>query len=212
MNNPTTVLPPLRGTEWRNEMHYARRCFKLSVGTAALFASGVLFAQQVAMQPQSPLGSSSGSASLSSSLGVYVFPAKNQTAQTQSADEGSCYAWARTQTGIDPMAVKPATDGSQVPAAAPNAGNGAVVKGTVGGAAGGAAIGAIAGNPGKGAEIGAGVGLLGGIAKRHAEMQATAQQQQMAAAQKAQTSVAQQKATYNKAYSACMEGKGYTVR
>ncbi len=184
----------------RNEVHYARRCCKLLVGTAALIASGALFAQQ---------------ASLSSSLGVYVFPAKNQTAQTQSADEGSCYGWARTQTGIDPMAVKPATDAAQAHAAASSAGNGAVVKGTVGGAAGGAAIGAIAGNPGRGAEIGAGVGLLGGIAKRHAEMQAAAQQQQQqqtAAAQKAQTSMAQQKATYNKAYSACMEGKGYTVR
>src|ERR1700733_10298434 len=70
-----------------NEMHYARRCFTLLVGTAGLLASTVLFAQQAATSPQAPLGSSSGSASLSSSLGVYVFPTKNQTGQTQSADE-----------------------------------------------------------------------------------------------------------------------------
>ena len=127
-------------------MHRPRRCCKLLAGIAPLFASGLLFAQQAGPQPPGP---SSGSTSLSSRLGVYVFPVKNQTAQIQSADEGSCYGWARTQTGIDPMSVRPAIDATQVPTAASNAGNGVVVKGTVGGAAGGAAIGAIAGDPGK---------------------------------------------------------------
>ncbi|HUL17816.1 MAG TPA: hypothetical protein VLV29_01000, partial [Steroidobacteraceae bacterium] len=41
---------------------------------------------------------------LSSSLGLYVFPAKNQAAATQSNDEASCFGWAKTRTGIDPMA------------------------------------------------------------------------------------------------------------
>ena len=30
--------------------------------------------------------------------------------------------------------------------------------------------------------------------------------------QQAQAAIAQQKVTYNKAFSACMEGKGYTVK
>jgi len=43
--------------------------------------------------------------SISSSIGVIVFPAKGQTADQQNKDEGECYAWAKQQTGIDPVAV-----------------------------------------------------------------------------------------------------------
>jgi predicted signal transduction protein with EAL and GGDEF domain len=41
--------------------------------------------------------------SLSASLGVAVFPAKGQTAEKQSQDEGECFNWSKTQTGFDPM-------------------------------------------------------------------------------------------------------------
>src|SRR5215469_2410390 len=153
------------------------------------------------------------SSTLSSSLGLYVFPSKNQTASQQSTDEGACFGWAKSQTGIDPMNVSAeptqASAGSQTSQAqSSSAGSGAGAKGAVGGAAAGAAFGAIAGNAGKGAAIGATTGVLaGGAAKRRAQQDAAAQQQQQA-----QTAVAQQKATYNKAFSACMEGKGYTVK
>ena len=40
----------------------------------------------------------------STSIGVVVFPAKGQTPQQQSQDEGECYAWSKGQTGVDPMA------------------------------------------------------------------------------------------------------------
>jgi len=43
--------------------------------------------------------------SVSSSIGVVAYPAKGQTAEQQSKDEGECYAWAKQQTGIDPAAV-----------------------------------------------------------------------------------------------------------
>jgi hypothetical protein len=69
-------------------------------------------------------------------------------------------------------------------------------------------IGAIAGDAGKGAAIGAAAGTMaGGAQKRQARRQA-----QEGASQQAQVSVEQQKATYNKAFSACMEGKGYTIK
>ena len=45
---------------------------------------------------------------LSTSLGMVVFPAKGQTPQKQSQDEGECYAWAKGQSGVDPMAPPPA--------------------------------------------------------------------------------------------------------
>lgn len=40
--------------------------------------------------------------SIASGLGLYVFPAYNQTKDTQEADEVECYKWAKEQTGIDP--------------------------------------------------------------------------------------------------------------
>ena len=61
---------------------------------------------------------------------------------------------------------------------------------------------------------GGGPCMAGGSAKRRGKQQAAAEQQhqQAVAEQQAQAYVAQQKATYNKAFSACMEGKGYTVK
>ena len=151
---------------------------------------------------------------LSSSLGVIVFPAKNQTPAQQSSDEGTCFAWAKTQTGIDPMA--PPQQAAVQPTQDPStAGQGARVKGAARGAAAGAAIGAIAGDAGKGAAIGATTGTVaGGRAKRNAEAQAEQQQQQAQAnaAQQTQANAAQQNATFNKGFSACMEGKGYTTK
>ncbi|MBV9727147.1 MAG: hypothetical protein JO299_18440 [Gammaproteobacteria bacterium] len=168
-----------------------------------------------AQQPPAAAGPAAGpssSSSLSSSLGVYVFPAQNQTTQQQSSDEGSCFGWAKSQTGFDPMAIKPQQ--ASAPQTSTATAGGAPVKGAVAGAAGGAAIGAIAGDAGKGAAIGATTGVLAGAAaKRHARKEAAAehQQEQQQEQQQAQASVAQQKATYNKAFSACMQGKGYTV-
>jgi hypothetical protein len=175
------------------------------------------YAQQPA--PAAPAAAAPAAAtpsSLSSSLGVFVFPAKNQSSTQQSTDEGACFNWAKSQTGIDPMNIKPPEPAAQ-PAQADveNAGNGSRARGAARGAAGGALIGAVAGDAGTGAAAGAVAGTLaGGAAKRQAKRDAAAhnQQQQAAAEQQAQAAIAQQKATYNKAFSACMEGKGYTVK
>jgi len=164
---------------------------------ALLFA---LIGMNAISQQPAPAGGS-----LSSSLGVYVFPAKNQSADQQSADEGACFNWAKGQTGIDPMSIKPVPAKSSTPAQGGSSPQGGQV---VKGAAVGAGVGAISGNAGEGAAIGA---VAGGVAKRREERQVAAQQQQQAAAT-AQASVADQKSRYNKAFSACMEGKGYTVK
>jgi hypothetical protein len=138
--------------------------------------------------------------SISSSLGVVPYPSKGQSPAQQNKDEGECYAWAKQQTGIDPMAVASAPP----PPSGPAAGGGERVKGAARGAAGGAAVGAIAGDTGKGAAIGAVVGTAAG--GRQARQNQAAQQQQ-AQAQKGAT--IQQ---FNKAFGACMEGRGYTVK
>jgi hypothetical protein len=173
-------------------------------------------AQQPAPAPAAAAPAASAPTSLSSSLGVFVFPSKNQSTTQQSTDEGTCFSWAKSQTGIDPMNIKPPEPAAQTTQAdADNAGNGSRARGAARGAAGGALIGAVAGDAGTGAAAGAVAGTLaGGAAKRQAKRDAAAQQQQQQAAaeQQAQAAIAQQKATYNKAFSACMEGKGYTVK
>ena len=138
--------------------------------------------------------------SLSSSLGVATYPSKGQPAEQQNKDEGECFAWAKQQTGIDPMAVARAT--TQQPG--PAAGGGERVRGAARGALGGAAIGAIAGDTGKGAGIGAVVGTMAG--GRQARQNKAAKEEQ---AQNAKAGTLQQ---FNKAFGVCMEGRRYAVK
>ena len=138
---------------------------------------------------------------------MFVYPQKGQDAQQQAKDEGECIAWARQQTGFDPMS-----------ASAPRVGESqdeSVGRGAVGGAArgalGGAIVGAIAGDAGKGAAIGAaGGGLFGGMRTRDQNNQQRRAAQGQAEQQAAQQNAA--RANFNRAYAACMEGRGYQVR
>jgi hypothetical protein len=159
-------------------------------------------------------------ASAAGAQSLIIYPAKNQTAKQQSKDEAECQTWAKNNTGIDPLALanaaaQPAPVAAQ---AAPPAPSGQRVRGAVRGAAGGAAIGAIAGDAGKGAAAGAVAGtMVGGARQREAQQQTAAanQQAQAQAQQQAQGQAANYKsqlATFNKAYSACLEGRGYTVK
>jgi Glycine zipper len=134
-------------------------------------------------------------------LGLFVYPNSGQEAAQQGQDENECYGWARQQTGIDPTA--PPTQ-----AETPDAPRGGAVKGAAAGAAGGAAIGAIAGDTGDGAAIGAVAGAARGRrAQKKAKKQAEAQ-----AKQAAQSQDAQKKETFKKAWGACLEGRGYSVK
>jgi hypothetical protein len=144
-------------------------------------------------------------------LGLFVYAAKGQDAVKQGQDENECYLWARGQTGIDPTA--PPTQ-----AATPDVPKGGAVKGAARGAARGAAVGAVVDNnrvvdegnldAGEGAAAGAAVGAAKGRrAQKKAEKQAKAQAQQAA-----QTQDAQRKETFKKAWGACLEGRGYSVK
>ena len=132
-----------------------------------------------------------------------IYPAKGQTPDQQNKDQGECAAWAKQTTGVDPLAV--AQQGASAPTASGPQGERA--KGAVGGAAAGAVIGAIAGDTGKGAAIGAATGVIAGGARQRRTAQAQGQQQQ-AQQQQSQSALS----TYNRAYSACLEGRGYTIK
>jgi len=129
-----------------------------------------------------------------------VYPAKGQSAQQQQRDDGECYGWAKNTTGIDPATVASAPP----PPSGAAVGGGERAQGAVRGAIGGAAIGAIAGDSGHGAAAGAVIGTMAGGARARKNQQA---QQQSAQAQK-QGAID----TFYRAYSACMEGRGYTIK
>jgi outer membrane lipoprotein SlyB len=145
-----------------------------------------------------------------SDLGLFVYPAKEQTKEQQAKDEQECYAWANEQSTIDPTASKANSDSAAKVAQAKtdSATAGAAVGGAARGAAGGAVIGAIAGDAGEGAAIGAVTGAVAGRrARKKASQQAGAQ-----AKQQTEAASAQKTETFKKAMSACLEGRGYTVK
>jgi hypothetical protein len=129
-----------------------------------------------------------------------VYPAKGQSKEQTEKDKYSCYSWAKGQTGFDPMQVPTATT-------PPPEQKGGAVRGAAGGAIAGAAIGAIAGDAGKGAAIGAASGgIVGGARKRQS------QKEQEQWAQEQAAGYDKRRGDYNRAWGACMEGKGYTVK
>ena len=140
---------------------------------------------------------------ISSGLKLIVFPAKGQNQQQQKVDEYECYKWSMEQTGIDPLNLPKV----QAPPKETGPTGGAIVGGAKGAAA-GLAIGAIAGDAGKGAAIGA---VAGGLAGRRAGKQGQAQANQQAEANVANQEKAT-KDTFTKGFSACREGKGYTIK
>jgi hypothetical protein len=121
--------------------------------------------------------------------GVFVYPQKGQSAEQQNKDSYECYNWARAQSGVDPSRPPPPAQPGQHAAGA--------LGGAARGAALGAAVGAIGGNAGRGAAAG---GVVGGVHGR----------QRSAAAQQAQQQTTRN--AYDRAFAACMEGRGYTVR
>jgi uncharacterized protein YcfJ len=184
---------------------FSFRQLSMAMVCAALGLPGVAFSQ-AAPKP------------FSTSLGMVVFPAKGQTTQQQSQDEGECYAWAKGQTGVDPMAPPPTTtQTAQQPASTTTSkADGSRVRGAARGAAAGAIIGEVANDDAsKGAAIGATAGVVAGgrQSRKNQQQQAEqATQQQQQATQQQQAAQQQQLDLFKKGFAACLEPKGYTVK
>ena len=140
---------------------------------------------------------------------LIVFPAKGQTQEQMEKDKFECYGWAKQQAGFDPMQSQPPAQAAPVQSQGPQ---GQRIKGAARGAAVGAVVGEIANDDaGKGAAAGAvGGAMVGGMKTRQSRRaQAQGQQQQT---QQQDAAYDQKRSTYDRAYSACLEGKGYTVK
>lgn len=117
----------------------------------------------------------------------YVYPKKGQSAEQQNKDSYECDKWARAQSGVDPGAPPP-TGQYRVQG---------TMHGAARGAAMGAAVGAIGGNAGKGAAAGSVVGAARGRQRAmYAEQQAAAGARD----------------SFARAFAACMDARGYSVR
>ena len=135
-----------------------------------------------------------------------VYPGQGQSEEQMAKDKFECQRWATQQTGFDPLA----TPRASTPPPASEEPVGGVGRGALRGAAGGALVGAIAGDTRRGAAIGAGSGaLLGGM--RRSDQRAREQAAQDNWARQEATRIQQERNDFNRAYSACLQGRGYTV-
>jgi uncharacterized protein YcfJ len=132
-----------------------------------------------------------------------IYPAKGQSAKQQEKDQGECEVWAKEKTGVDPLAI--ASEVSEAPQTVQRSGE--RVRGAARGALAGAAVGAVAGDAGKGAGIGAAGGVVaGGVRQRNRAR--TVREEDEASRERAREALA----TFQRAYRACLEGRGYTVK
>ena len=142
---------------------------------------------------------------------IYFYPTRGQTQEQQDRDRYECYRWAVKQTGFDPgqAQLAPHQRVQVTPAAPPG-------SDVAAGAMTGAVIGSMVSrhDSGFGLVFGALYGaMVGAAAEQERERQAAAIQQHYDAkdAQK-YARLEKQSRDYQRAMTACLEGRGYTVR
>lgn len=137
---------------------------------------------------------------MASTVGLYVYPQKQQSATQQLTDEQQCYGSAKTQTGFDPNASTTAAK-----TANPSSSNDhAAAKGALRGATVSRAVG---GDPGQGAARGA---ILGSVREKRKAKEQSEQADKKAEAAKTQQQ--QKQDDFKRAMSACLDARGYSVR
>jgi hypothetical protein len=156
--------------------------------------------QQVAPPPPTP----------NQQAEVYVYPAGGQDERQLDRDRYECHRWAVRQSGFDPsLPGLPPQQRVRVVQAGPPPG-----AGVAAGAVTGAVIGAAVSDPwetGEGALIGAAAGaLIGAVAESSQTRQVQTVQDQYDQAATAEQE--RQAGEYRRAISACLEGRGYSVR
>ena len=139
---------------------------------------------------------------------LIIFPAQGQSDEQMDKDKYDCYNWAKKETGFDPMLVPTAS----APPPKQKETKASAGRGAVGGALLGAGLGKVTGGSAKKGAVVGGVGgaVVGGSRKAGTEEENKKANQQWANEQTAEYK--QKRSTYNRAYSACLEGKGYTVK
>ena len=146
------------------------------------------------------------------SVTLYFYPTKGQSKAQQERDRFECYEWAKKQTGYDPSQKQLAPHQRiEVQSTTPPGSD------TATGAVTGAIIGSILSprhSKGSSMVFGAITGAMLGASSEQAKQEQAAQIQQQYDTKDMQryAKLEQQANDYRRAMSACLEGRGYTVR
>jgi hypothetical protein len=180
----------------------------LAARIAALSCAFGLLAACVAAPPPQPVHHSQAPPPAQRlNTDVYAYPTQNQPPQQQDRDRYECHEWAVHQTSFDPSAANvPPHDRVRVVGPPPG-------TATAIGAVSGAILGAAVAHPyeaGAGAVVGA---IAGGAVGTAVDAANASHVQQVRVADARQSAALEQKASnYRRAISACLEGRGYSVR
>jgi len=144
---------------------------------------------------------------------LIIYPKNDQSKEQQQQDEGACFVWAKNETGFDPLSIQ-SVPSAVVKTPPPKKQRGGAIKGAIAGAV----IGEIIGDEGDDVRDGAKYGAAAGLIRqgRRNKMAAKKQAQAMAEAEKEiakiEAETAERRDIYNRHYSACLEGRGYSVK
>ncbi|HOE34079.1 MAG TPA: hypothetical protein PLG98_12230 [Smithella sp.] len=143
---------------------------------------------------------------------IYFYPNRNQSADLQSRDHYACYTWAMEQTGFDPSvsSIVPEQRVRVVPMPPPG-------QDTIAMSIAGAVLGALIAGPrhaGGGALIGAAGGAMAGMVSDASRVEAARQMEEAYNNRNQGRDFRREKKAlqFRRAMSACMEGRGYTVK
>ncbi|MBU1055102.1 MAG: glycine zipper family protein [Proteobacteria bacterium] len=143
---------------------------------------------------------------------IYFYPKEGQSTEQQSRDHYECYIWAVDQTDFDPSQSPLPTEERIKVVPVPPPGHDTVTMSIIG-----AVMGVLIAGPrhaAEGAIIGATGGALAGVASDTSRVQHAKQQEEAYASRnRVQIAKAERKALeFQRATSACLEGRGYSVR
>ena len=165
------------------------KCFAMAI----FLASGLFF-------------SSAHAQTMAGSVGLFVYPSGGQAMAQQADDEAECFEWGENATGVDP---RNPMAGVRVDAPQTGGEGNAAAAGAVRGAARAGLIGNLADEDASDwAAAGALIGSIRGAARRDAQNQQSRQR----ANSEAQAQAEQNMETFKRAFTACMEGRSYTVK
>ena len=143
---------------------------------------------------------------------IYFYPNNGQSTEQQSSDHYACYNWAMEQTGFDPSvsSIVPEQRVRVVPMPPPG-------HDTVSMSIAGAVLGALIGgyhHSGSGALIGAASGAMMGVISDASRAEAARQMEEAYQNRNEARDLHKEKKAlqFRRAMSACMEGRGYTVK
>jgi hypothetical protein len=173
---------------------------------AALLAAGALLSACVTEPPPRRLPPPPPPPQVNTT--VYAYPQHGQTPEQLDRDRYECYVWAKQQTGFDPSAPNVPEQARVHVVGGPPPGTGTAV-----GAVTGAVLGAAISNPwdrGFGAIAGALIGGAIGSSADAANAQRT--HEEVVVNREQMRQIEHQAADYRRAMSACLEGRGYSVR